>query len=261
MAVYVTYRLNIFGFGASSDILAAQDPTTTGGLNFGIRDQKVALEWIARNITAFGGDPDRITLGGQSAGSVSTHMHLREATCAPGSSFRKAPLFRRVLMHSGALGTLGPSSLTSREPGWKAMYEALFGAGSYEASTPTERIARLREVPASLLLTASESVYGNVFPVISDGITASKVPSILEAPSDLAVDLGPVDLRNIPAQSPPKGIDVLIGVTDLEVGSTLQLQTSVCFFFWFFFLFHGLQLSPDSWLLGVHLPSQKLFAV
>ncbi|CAK7223978.1 hypothetical protein SBRCBS47491_005391 [Sporothrix bragantina] len=216
IAVSVTYRLNIFGFGASSDILATQDPTTTGGLNFGIRDQKVALEWIAHNIAAFGGDSSRVTLGGQSAGSVSTHTHLREASCAVGSPFRKAPLFRRVLLHSGALGTLGPSSLANREPGWKAMYEALFGVGSFDMATPKERVARLREVPSSLLLKASESVNGVAFAVVSDGITASELSSSLDAPSDLAVDLGPVDLRNIPARSPAKGIDVLIGVTDLE---------------------------------------------
>ncbi|CAK7204981.1 hypothetical protein SEUCBS139899_007744 [Sporothrix eucalyptigena] len=216
IAVNVTYRLNIFGFGASSDILAAQNPTTTGGLNFGIRDQKVALGWIARNIGAFGGDPERITLGGQSAGSVSTHMHLREATCSSGSPFRKAPLFRRALLHSGALGTLGPSSLANREPGWKRMYESLFGVGSFEASSAKERVARLREVPASLLLKASELVHNDVFPVVSDGVTASELPSSLDAASGLAVDMGPVDLRNIPARTPAKGIDVLIGATDLE---------------------------------------------
>ncbi|CAK7217090.1 hypothetical protein SCUCBS95973_003033 [Sporothrix curviconia] len=225
MAVSVTYRLNIFGFGASSDILAAQDPVTTGGLNFGLRDQKVALEWISRNISAFGGDPDRVTLGGQSAGSVSTHTHLRETTCAVGSPFRKAPLFRRVLLHSGTLGTLGPSALADREPGWKRMYEALFGPGTYDMSSPKQRVARLREVPASLLLTASKSINGEVFPVVSDGITVTELSSYLDAPSQLAVDLGPVDLRNLPGRSPSKGIDVLIGVTDLEVKCAQTLKS------------------------------------
>lgn len=230
VAVCVNYRLNIFGFAASSDILAAQDPTTTGGLNFGLRDQKVALEWVAHNIAAFGGDPERITVGGQSAGSVSTHMHLREATsaAAAASPFRKAPLFRRALLHSGALGTLGPASLASCEPVWQQLYEGLFGAGSYQASPAQERVARLRQVPASLLLQAAKTIHNDVFHVVSDGVTTSELLSSLDAASDLVVDLGPVDLRNIPARSPRKGIDVLIGVTDLEVRFFQDPTIQIC---------------------------------
>lgn len=219
IAVAINYRLNIFGFAASADILAGQnqDPTSTGGLNFGIRDQKVALAWVARNISAFGGDPERITIGGQSAGAVSTHTHLREATCNAGSALRQKPLFRRALLHSGSLGTLGPLSLESREASWKELYEALFGPGSFgQTASAQERVARMRQVPASLILQAAKSIHQDVYHVVSDGITANELVSSLDAASGLAVDMGPIDLTNRRASSSQKGIDVLLGVTDLE---------------------------------------------
>ena len=71
VVVSVAYRLGCFGFLAHKDI-TAENPEAPG--NFGLLDQRFGLHWVHRNIAAFGGDPDRITISGQSAGGSST-MH------------------------------------------------------------------------------------------------------------------------------------------------------------------------------------------
>ncbi len=68
IVVSVNYRLNVFGYLAHPDI-TAEAPDAPG--NFGLLDQRAGLHWVHRNIAAFGGDPDRITIAGQSAGGSS----------------------------------------------------------------------------------------------------------------------------------------------------------------------------------------------
>jgi len=72
--VSVNYRVNVFGFLAHPEITAsAEDKCYT---NFGLYDQRFGLMWVKRNIAAFGGDPDNITIFGQSAGGRSTLFQL-----------------------------------------------------------------------------------------------------------------------------------------------------------------------------------------
>jgi para-nitrobenzyl esterase len=89
-AVFVSlnYRLGALGFMASS----AQPGAS---LNVGFQDQQAALRWVAANAAAFGGDPTRVMLTGQSAGSEAVSAHLL--------SPRSSGLFRRGLMESCAL--------------------------------------------------------------------------------------------------------------------------------------------------------------
>lgn len=74
VVVAVTYRLGIIGFLAEPELLAEAPAMPKG--NFGIQDQIYGLEWVKRNIAAFGGDPDRITIAGQSAGAGSVQCIL-----------------------------------------------------------------------------------------------------------------------------------------------------------------------------------------
>lgn len=87
--VYVTmnYRLGIFGFFSSDET----------GANFGIKDQQTALRWVQDNIQAFGGNPQEVTLMGQSAGAMSVYAHLT----SPGSRglFQRAFLASTVGLH------------------------------------------------------------------------------------------------------------------------------------------------------------------
>ena len=75
VVVSVGYRLGAFGFLAHPEI-TAESPDRPG--NFGLLDQQAGLKWVRRNIAAFGGDPDRITISGQSAGGGSV---MNQLTC------------------------------------------------------------------------------------------------------------------------------------------------------------------------------------
>ena len=92
VVVAVNYRLGPFGFLAHS-ALAAEDPAYPSSGNWGLLDQRLALLWIRNHIAAFGGDPQRITIAGSSAGALSVGLHL----VSPGST----GLFDRAIMQSG----------------------------------------------------------------------------------------------------------------------------------------------------------------
>ncbi|KAF7366099.1 Carboxylic ester hydrolase [Mycena venus] len=68
VVVTTNYRVNIFGYPNARGL--------NGSANFGLRDQRAAVEWVAENIAGFGGDPAQITLWGQSAGASATDMYL-----------------------------------------------------------------------------------------------------------------------------------------------------------------------------------------
>ncbi|CAJ1374139.1 unnamed protein product [Effrenium voratum] len=89
--VTINYRLNVFGFLGSGS-LATRDATGSTG-NYGIQDQRMALQWVQNNIAAFGGDPQKVMIFGQSAGAGSVSMHL----AMPASQ----DLFSSALMESG----------------------------------------------------------------------------------------------------------------------------------------------------------------
>jgi carboxylesterase type B len=93
IGVSINYRLGPFGFMASSEI---QDE---GSMNAGLKDQLMALQWIYENIEAFGGDPEKITIWGESAGAESVAMLLM----AYGGKLKN--LFRGAIMESGSSTT------------------------------------------------------------------------------------------------------------------------------------------------------------
>ena len=70
VAVSLGYRLNLLGFLSSKELQA------DGDANAGLLDQRAAIEWVQRNIAQFGGDPDTITIDGESAGGASVVMQV-----------------------------------------------------------------------------------------------------------------------------------------------------------------------------------------
>ncbi len=94
VVVSVGYRLGAFGFLAHPEI-TAESPERPG--NFGLLDQQAGLKWVRRNIAAFGGDPGRITIAGQSAGGGSV---LNQLTCEENyGDIRGAVIFSGIIRH------------------------------------------------------------------------------------------------------------------------------------------------------------------
>ncbi len=90
VVVTVSYRLNVFGFMAHPD-LTKEAPDAPA--NFGFLDQQFATQWVKRNIAAFGGDPENITIGGQSSGG--------SAVCAQLANPANKGLFQKAIIQSG----------------------------------------------------------------------------------------------------------------------------------------------------------------
>lgn len=92
VVVSINYRLGIFGFLAHEALTAEDFDYPTSG-NYGIHDQTAALQWVRDNISAFGGDPNNVTIFGQSAGGISV--------CAQLASPQAHGLFQRAAIQSG----------------------------------------------------------------------------------------------------------------------------------------------------------------
>ena len=99
ITVNMGYRLGVFGFYGSEELQKESENGTTG--NYGLLDQIQALKWVQENIAAFGGDPDNVTLAGESAGSACV-----SALCA--SPLAKG-LFRRAIMESSTVAAEYPA--------------------------------------------------------------------------------------------------------------------------------------------------------
>jgi carboxylesterase type B len=124
IAVSLNYRVGAPGFMHSEEMKQA------GYLpNNGFRDQRTALLWLQKYIHGFGGNPDNVTLMGESAGAVSTAVHLHS----------KQPLFKRAMWMSGSTLLMGPAPLEFGE----ASYQKAVGALDLESLTPKERLEKL----------------------------------------------------------------------------------------------------------------------
>lgn len=96
IVVTLSSRLGMFGFLAHPALLADDASFPTAG-NYGLEDQRAALQWVQRNIAAFGGDPAKVTLFGESAGGMET--------CLQYLSSRTSGLFRAAIAQSGSCGS------------------------------------------------------------------------------------------------------------------------------------------------------------
>ncbi|MFO0949516.1 MAG: carboxylesterase family protein, partial [Planctomycetota bacterium] len=145
IVVSVNYRLGPFGF-LSHPALSAESPTKTSG-NYGIMDQIEGLRWVKRNIAAFGGDPDRVTIFGESAGGGSV-LCLLVSPDAKG-------LFHRAAAMSAPEMTLALlRDSTENQPAAE-----VFGTGIFEkCGVKSGNLADMRALDADLLVKNTPSL-------------------------------------------------------------------------------------------------------
>ena len=189
-AVVVTfnYRLGAFGFLALPELTKESGRDASG--NYGLMDQVAALQWVHRNIAAFGGDPNRIAIFGESAGSGSV-------ACMQATPLTKG-LFQRAIGESGGsfsrVNGLGGMSLAQAEEVGRKFAQGL-GASS---------LADLRSRPADQILRASRSYPFGTFAPIVDGYVL------------------PEDVYSIFAQGKQNDVAVLVG-SNSDEGTSLRL--------------------------------------
>ncbi len=137
--VSIQYRVGAFGFFSHPQLAGDNERGATG--NWGLMDQLAALEWIQRNIAAFGGDPARVTAFGQSAGA--------DDLVALAASPRAAGLIHRAIPMSPGGGHTNPAAVTDQTT--RAVVAALNCEGA------ADEIACLRELSAEALARAPQS--------------------------------------------------------------------------------------------------------
>ncbi|CAD5943050.1 MULTISPECIES: carboxylesterase/lipase family protein [unclassified Streptomyces] len=167
--VSVNYRLGVEGFGLFPDAPA----------NRGLLDQLAALEWVRENIAAFGGDPDRVTVAGESAGAVSIGALL--------ATDRAAGLFRRAVLQSGAPAALTPDAA-------RGTIELI----ARRLGVPATAAAFAAVDPAALLTAQTEVTSGgnpltgrNSFQLVVDGelLTQDPAEALRTGPAAAGIDL------------------------------------------------------------------------
>ncbi len=139
VVVTFNYRLGRFGFFAHPALTREAAGAATG--NFALMDQVAALEWVKRNIAAFGGDPSNVTIFGESAGGGSVNQLL---LAAPARG-----LFHKAIAQSGGGRDVLP--LLSAERAGKASAEATGVAFAAKAGVEGDDLAALRALPADKL--------------------------------------------------------------------------------------------------------------
>jgi para-nitrobenzyl esterase len=168
--VSVEYRLGVFGFFAHPALVAESANHSSG--NYGLLDQIAALDWVRRNIRAFGGDPTRVTVLGQSSGAEDV-CHLLASPLAAG-------LFHRAIVESGVCMDSLYSALSSPQSyfGNHGPGEALGLrlAAALGISNDSGVLEKLRAVSVKKLLAASRDLEAADFGVIVDGWVVPSQP-------------------------------------------------------------------------------------
>ncbi|XP_049792056.1 para-nitrobenzyl esterase-like [Schistocerca nitens] len=141
MLVTFNYRVGSIGF------LSLQNDDITG--NAGLKDQVMALQWVQRNIAAFGGDPDRVTVFGESAGGAST-SHMLLSPAAKG-------LFSGVIIESGQASANWTVEPVPREKAYRLAAALGFQTGNLTAAEEDERLAAFLRTANHEDLTVEDS--------------------------------------------------------------------------------------------------------
>jgi len=168
--VTINYRLGVFGFLATADL--AREANGAAG-NYGLLDMVAALQWVRANIKNFGGDPDNVTIFGESAGSFAVST-LMASPLARG-------LFAKAIGESGAAfsDVLPTDTLDAREQ----------KDGAWVASLGVNSLAELRALPTDKILDAVKKKQGGFSPAIDGKLLTEQVADTYAAGKQAHVPL------------------------------------------------------------------------
>jgi para-nitrobenzyl esterase len=171
VAVSVNYRTNVFGLFVHPELTKESAHHAAG--NYGLLDQVAALQWVQRNIAAFGGDPKRVTIAGESAGSISV------------SALMASPLSKNLI--AGAIGESG-AAIASLPP--QPLAEAEQNGIKFAAAAGVNTLAALRAMTAEQIQDATAKAQGVRFSTAMDGyFLSNSLTAIFEAGEQAKVPL------------------------------------------------------------------------
>lgn len=168
--VSINYRVGIFGFFAHPELTKESGKNASG--NYCLMDQIAALKWVHENIKAFGGDPDNVTIAGQSAGSMSVN-------CMVASPLAKG-YFKKAIAQSGANFLSGVMRSNTSLSQAEAEGERI--ARSLNASS----LKDLRNIPAEELMKKAQGIRG---PIIDGYVLPQSIAQIFASNKENRIDL------------------------------------------------------------------------
>ena len=171
IVVCPAYRLNAFGFLAHPSLRSQDTHALTG--NYGFWDQRAALEWVADNISHFGGDPNNITVGGLSAGAHSTHLQLLYEFARHRADPSFSPLIKRVFLQSNA--AVWPAKTVDEAAPQLDQLASLLDLPDHLSAQ--DKIAHLRTVPAEDIVAVIPKMRMHTFRAVRDDVPGSFVTS------------------------------------------------------------------------------------
>lgn len=164
VVITVNYRLNIFGFFAHPELSA--ESSYKGSGNYGLLDQNAALKWVQKNIKAFGGDPKKVTIAGESAGSISVSAQMA------------SPLSKGLI--AGAIGESGAGINPTLSP--VPLAEAEKTGADFAKNIGAKSLAELRAMSTQEIYEYYQASKRFGFPTVIDGYFYTKtIPETFKA--------------------------------------------------------------------------------
>ncbi|KAK3191741.1 hypothetical protein K4F52_002165 [Lecanicillium sp. MT-2017a] len=186
--VAANYRMGGFGFLPGAEVLK------DGSANLGLLDQRMALEWVAEHIASFGGDPDKVTIWGESAGAHSVFSQM--ALYGGNATYRNKPLFRGAIMNSGS----GIATRPIHSPKAQSTYETVVKEAGCAGAADT--LSCLRNVDFETFYNAVTKPFPGAFSVNGTSVSFPPRPD---------GNVLPKSLDDLAASGQYYGVPMIIG--------------------------------------------------
>lgn len=161
VVVTMSYRLGVFGFFAHQEL--TKESTNKASGNYGLLDQAAAIRWVGQNIAAFGGDPKKITIAGESAGSFSVSAQMA------------SPLSKNLIR--GAIGESGSVLSFNLAPRIVPLEQAEQKGKEFADSLKADSLTKLRALTTEQIMEATKNPGKWQFPMTVDGYFFTESPA------------------------------------------------------------------------------------